>query len=246
MGASYNTKAIILSRQDYREYDSLAVFYTLEFGKKTLIVRGTKKSASKLVGHLEPLNFIDLMIINGRGIGYAAGLIARETYDNLKKDLNGLYYAGLAVSWFKRLIGDEEPDEAIFLLLVNYLQELDRYETSKISKEQGEVLFSFFIFKLLVITGYQPQTKKCLECQQIIKPSKHYFNLQQGGLVCDDCFHKIEDSPKREFLLISENCLKLLRFILDNDLELSKRLAIDKKLSKEIFKLVQDFLNFRI
>lgn len=244
MEESKKTIAIVLNRQDYREYDSLVSFYSLEYGKIFLIARGVKKPKSKLVGHLEPLNLVDLMIIKGKGKDYVGGVINREIFPSLKSDLNKLYYAGAAVRWFRRLISDNEPDEQIFVLLLNYLELLEDYKPD-LSKEDGELFFSFFIFKLLAIMGYKPETEKCIACQNKIHPGNNYFNLQSGGLLCENCFKEGKGGEVRELLTISDNCVKTIRFYLDNDIKLGRKLRIDKKLSKELSILTTGFINFR-
>lgn len=245
MEESKKTLAIVLNRQDYREHDSLVSFYTLDYGKLILIARGTKKLKSKLAGHLEPLNLVDLMIIPGKGRDYAAGAINQEIFSGIKEDLNKLYYAGLALRWFRRLISENESDQPLFYLLLNYLRTLDKYVCEEFSKEDGELLFSFFVFKFLSEIGYKPATENCLACQQKIIPGKNYFNLQNGGLICESCFLAKKGGEERELLTISDNCVKLLRFMLGNKLDLSQKLRIDKKLIKELSTLTKGFLDFR-
>lgn len=245
MEVSFTTKAIVLNRKDYREHDNLVVFYTLLQGKKTLLARGVKKTASKLAGHLEPFNLVDLMSIKGKNLDYVGSVIARETFPAIKQDINCLYYAGLAVNWLQKILEDEQADEGIFNLLIEYLQQLDLMIITK-KNNKAELLFSFFIFKFLALSGYNPQVKNCLDCKKVIIPGKNFFNLNSGGLVCHSCFTNISQAQKSEFLSISDNCVKLVRFMLENSLRFSTKIKIDNKLSKEIFNLSHNFIKFRL
>ncbi len=245
MEGSKRTLALVLKRQDYREYDSLVSFYTKEYGKLSLMARGTKKLKSKLAGHLEPLTLVDLMIIPGKGRDYVGSAIGQEAFANLKADLNGLYYAGLGLRWFNRLVGENEADQELFYLLLNYLDILNAQEAEGLNKEMGELIFSFFVFKFMAVTGYRPATSDCLSCGRKIIPGKNYFNLKNGGLICADCFSARVPGEDTELLTISDNCVKLLRFMLDNNLDLSQKLKVDKKLIKEMALLTRGFLNFR-
>jgi len=245
MEESRRTMALVLNRQDYREYDSLVSFYTNSYGKLSLLARGTKRLKSKLAGHLEPLSLVDLMIIPGKGRDYVGSAVSRNSFGRLKSDLNRLYYAGLGLRWFNGLSGEEEADNEAFELLSNFWQVLDSWEEEALSKDNGELIFSFFIFKFLSIIGYQPATRDCLGCKQKISPGLNYFNLKNGGLICSECFLKKEEGEERELLTISNDCVKLLRFMLNSDLSLSQNLKIDKKLIKEIGVLTRGFLNFR-
>jgi hypothetical protein len=78
-------------------------------------------------------------------------------------------------------------------------------------------------------------------------PGKNYFNLKNGGLICEKCLAKerLEQGIiQAELLLVSDNCIKLMRFIMDNKLDVAKRLKLDKRVIKELSVLTMNFLNF--
>ena len=242
---SYNTPAIVLKRQDYREYDSLVSFYTRRFGKVSLIARGTKKISSKLAGHIEPLDLVDLLVIKGRGRDYVGSSLSREDFLQIKSDLNKIYYAGAALRLFDRFTEENEPDEALFLLLASYLAILEDWPADILPKESGELLFAFLTIKLLSISGYRPETENCLTCHNRLQPGRNYFNLKNGGIVCPNCLSLDEQSVRQELLIISDNCVKLLRFMLQNDFSAAPKLNLDKKLVKEISLLAKNYLGYR-
>jgi len=245
MEASRKTQAIVLSHQDYRENDSLVGFYTLDYGKLSLIVRGSKKLQSKLAGHLEPFNFVDLMIISGKSRDYVGSAILREPFLTLKDDLNSLYYAGQGLSWLNRLSEEGEADQEIFSLLLGYLNFFNNKSNQALSQDEGEILFSFFMFKVLSKLGYKPQLQTCLNCEKKLEPGKNYFNLKNGGIICETCFKQVNEEEKIELLTISNNCVKLLRLLVDEETASIPNLKIDKKLIKEISILTNGFLNYR-
>ncbi len=248
MDESRHTSAIILNRSAYRESDSLVTVYTKNFGKMSLIARGTKKIQSKLAGHLEPLNLADILIIKGKGFGYIGSALTTNSFLNIKNNLNKLYFAGRALYWFNRLTKDDQVDERLFLLLSRWLEVVDDYLTEEFTKETGELYFTFFTFKFLGELGYLPEVQECLVCREKIKSGKNYFNLKNGGLVCEKCFEKeklSQDYSTAEMLTISDNCIKLLRFILENKFDTAKKLKLDKKVIKEQSVLTISYLNFR-
>jgi DNA repair protein RecO (recombination protein O) len=251
MDETRNSLAIIINRSDYRESDSLLVVYTKDFGKLSLVARGAKKLNSKLSGHLEPLSLTDILIIKGRGFDYIGSALGRQAFLSIKDDLNKLYYAGLALRNFNFLVRDNEPDEDLFLPLLNFLEVLEEYPSDKLNRESGELLYIFFALKLLSELGYQPEMHNCLACHQKIKAGHNYFNLKNGGLLCELCFEKEfaayrqEGLKPLEILTISDNCIKLMRFMTDNQLDSAKKLRLDKKFIKELSILVNNFISFR-
>jgi len=249
MDETRNSSAIILNRSDYRESDSLITLYTKEFGKLSLVARGTKKINSKLAGHLEPFSLVNILLIKGKGFDYVGSALCSNAFLNLKDNLNKIYYSGRVLNWFNRLVRDGEKDERLFLLLKRWLEVTDSYPDEEFTKENGELFFIFFALKLMTELGYRPEMYECLSCREKIAPGKNYFNLKNGGLVCEACLNKekIERGVSAaEILTISDNCIKLTRFIMDNKLDMAKKLKLDKKVIKELSVLTTNFLNFHV
>lgn len=245
MDETKNTPALILNRQDYKENDSLVTVYTPLYGKLTLVARGTKKLSSKLAGHIEPLTLADLMIVKGKGFDYIGAAITRAAYLGTREDLNKLYYAGQALNLFGRLTKENQSDERLFFLLVRWLEILNDFSGFK--REDGELVLAFFTVKFLAELGYKPEMYKCLECQEAVSPGNNYFNLLNGGLVCGGCFEKdrlATGIPKVELLTITDNCIKLMRFMVDNRFQSAEKLKIDNKILKELNGLLDKFIKF--
>ncbi len=247
MNKTKNTLAIILGRRAYREYDSLLSVYSLDYGKLNLVVKGSQKLRSKLAGHLEPLNLVKIMIIETRSYDYIASALNQEVYQSIRQDLNKLYYAGRALKITKSLVGNRQPDKNIFVLLVNYLDLVN--STEAFTLEQGILFFSFFSLKLLEALGYCPLLYRCLNCQNDIKPGRNYLDLLNGGIICQNCFlDKCQDRNDREcnILAISDNCLKIMRFLLGNDLKQVRRISLNKKVISEVDKVIDSLLRFHL
>lgn len=251
MEESRNSAALILNRQNYKENDTLVTVYTKNFGKLNLVARGTKKTKSKLAAHLEPLVLSDLMILKGRGRDYIGAALLRNAYQNIRGDLNKIYYAGRALNLFNRLVKEGHPDERLFFLLTRWLETVDEFENKNsdqdLSKEDGELLLAFFAFKLLAELGYQPELYHCLGCGREIKSGANHFNFKNGGIIEEACLDKKEFLELRYnggIAPITDNCVKLLRFITDNKFVSAGKLKVDKKLIKELVIFIKNYVDF--
>jgi len=246
MEVARHTPAIILNRQSYRENDSLVVIYSLKYGKERLAARGTKKLHSKLAGHLEPLSLVDVMILEGKSGLYLGSAITRDAYLEIKADLNKIYYAGRALSWFNNLVKDREADEKLFFLLGEWLEIVNNYLDldQKFSKERGELFLVAFWLKLLTTLGYSLQLQECLDCHKKIKAGENYFNLVNGGLICRDCALILKKTPSVGLLPISDDSIKLLRFLGTNKFDQIKKIQITAKQSEDLLKLGLSFLRY--
>jgi len=241
MEETKNTPALILNRVAYRETDTLVTVFTLSAGKLNLIARGTKKLQSKLAGHLEPLSLANILIIPGKGFDYIGSALTSDAYLGIKDDLNKLYYAGQALAHFNRLVKEAQSDQHLFFLTSAWLEFLDNYETVKFNKESGELFLDFFLLKLLSELGYQPNIDNCLLCQEKLRPGKNYFDLKSGGIICGGCY---QPRLRNELLPISDNCVKLIRFIANNHLKTAEKLKVNKKLVKELSFIINSFIKF--
>lgn len=260
MEESRNSAALVLNRQNYKESDTLVTVYAKNFGKLNLVARGTKKIKSKLAAHLEPLVLCDLMIIKGRSRDYIGASIVRNYYLNIREDLNKIYYAGKALNLFNRLVKEEHPDERLFYLITRWLEVLDKFKDESVgglkkkivsdeemSKENGELLFAFFAFKLLAELGYQPELFHCLGCGKEVKAGANHFNFKNGGIIEELCLDRKEFLELRYngvILPISDNCIKLLRFIIDNKFISVGKLRVDKKSVTELAVFVKNYIDF--
>lgn len=59
----YYTEAIVLDKEDLGDCDSRVFLYTKEFGRIAAKAKSLRKITSKLAGHLEPLNIVQVRLL---------------------------------------------------------------------------------------------------------------------------------------------------------------------------------------
>ncbi len=150
MSQTSPVRAIIIDRQIFREFDSRISVYSLDYGRLDLIVRGTKRPKSKLAGHCEPLTEVDLMIVKGKKYDYAGSAKSVNAFSKLKNNYDLLLDAGQVAKILKRLIKSGEIDNRIYFLLKEYLELINKNNTSK---DRSSLILLFFIFKLISYLG---------------------------------------------------------------------------------------------
>ena len=128
------TKAIILNRLPYKDNDALIFFYTLDFGKLVLSARGARKQGSKLVAHLEPFNFVDLMIIKNKNGLSVGSVISQDSFLNLKNDYNSLFLSGKILNFFNQYVKEGQADFDLFIFLNNFLKMIN--DSAKLIKNK--------------------------------------------------------------------------------------------------------------
>lgn len=232
MNETYNLKAIIIKRAAFREADLKVTLYSPEKGKLELIARGAKKTKSKMAGHLEPFCFSEIMVISGRQLEYIGAAVNIFSFCRLKDDLEKLAWAGKAFKIFDKLVKENEPDEKVFSLLLEFLNVLDKGK-----KIQLKLVFNLFIFKLLNEMGYQPELYCCLACQKRVLPRGNRIDFNYGGLICPKCRISSKDAKA-----ISEDCIKLFRLASQKKLNDLPAVKINTKLEAELAAGISSFL----
>ena len=225
MEETYRIKAIILNRKPFRESDLSVTVYSAEIGKQILVARGAKKFRSKAAAHLEPICLTEIMVVRGKQFDYIGSAVSDNCFIKIKENLEKIEAAGRAVFWLNKLVKEGESDQQIFELLKEYLETLDKINL----KIESESFANFFILKLLENLGYRPELHQCVLCKNKILPGGNSYNFLKSGLVCKSC------SKTENFLTVSDDCIKLLRVILDkkfailNNIKASESLIIETK-----------------
>lgn len=243
MFESQNSEALILKRNDWRECDSRVVLYTKKFGKLSLVARGAKKFKSKIAGHIEPINLVSMLIVKGKAYDYLGSAISQKAYLNIRNDLNALYFVGAALSLFDSQVKEGLPDEELYNFLISWLNTIEEKTKTALSKEDGELLYNYFVIRLMVLLGYKPELYSCAICHKKIIPGDNSFNLRLGGLIDNNCLveHRLKYLPNEVFK-ISTDAIKILRFL--SEKESFVNIKIEKGLLKELgmfVKLIVDF-----
>ncbi|MFH0951351.1 MAG: DNA repair protein RecO [bacterium] len=153
MEVTYATPAIVLINKPWSEYDSKVVFYTPNQGQMSLVARGSRKPLSKLTGHLQPYNWVKLMVINGRHYPYAGAASTVDCFWGLKQDWSKLTVANQVLSVWQKLTSQAEPDPRLFALLINFLQILNKIKAEELYYQW---LAKTMLLKALCYLGYQP------------------------------------------------------------------------------------------
>ncbi len=227
------TKAIVISQKAVSDHDSLVSFYTLEFGRVSFLAKGLKRPSSKLAGHLDLLNLVDLMIIKGREKDYVGSAIAENCFLKIKESYDKTIVAGYGLNFLNKLSFNNQADYEVFLLLREFLFSLNEMP---VGIENLKLFLSSFKLRLLDLLGYNFDFSSCFVCGKREAVALNYYKKE---LCCADCLKKISlDDFRNNFVRISPGALKL-----KNDLQVLSWLKLKdykyhRNSHKELEKLI--------
>lgn len=202
----YRTRAIVLRRQDLGEADRILTLLTAEHGKRRVVAKGARRTASKIAGHLEPFSAARLLLARTRGLDIVSQAESIEPFPHLRTREIAIATAGYLAELVDRLLPDEEPHEDSWELLFASLRLLDE-------GRDPTIVARVFELGLVGQLGYRPELYRCLACGRELEPVVNGFSVE-GGVVCADCLRYRPDAAE-----ISANALKLLRAIDRGEIE---------------------------
>ncbi len=220
---------VVLTTKPYREKDRMIWLYTKEKGKILVFVRGGMKISSKLAPMIsEPFALTKLKIVKGRLYFHLIGGEIIKTFENIEKDYKRLLRLSGVFEKIEKILPRDEENEKVFLLIKKFL--------TIINKSYRINAFSAFLLKLLSLSGFMPELQYCLVCKK--KIDKGYFDLEKGGVVCQN--HK----GKRAFK-ISKNVLNLLKDFLLKDFDYLLSKEFDNNDSLKAKQIIESFYDWQ-
>lgn len=225
------TQAIVLSKSDVKEYDRFFRFYTKHLGKTTVLAKGVRRGRSKMAGHLEPFGLLAIKIVSGRGTNKLSNVETQKRYQNIIKDLELIKLGRQCLNLVDELVKEGSCDLGVLRLLNQILEILDQLNKNLIEKK---FLVNVFNLRLLAHLGYRPELYQCVVCKKKIEPAGNKFDFLKGGLVCSQCQSSGVD--------ISEKGIKVLRLILEKELNFFTDNKINERLGAEVGKIIDRFV----
>ena len=231
---SIRTEGMVLRSTPMMEAGLLVTLFTKESGKLRAVVRGARKPSSKMVGHLDILNCVDLTLV--RSLSGNLDTITQaqiiESFPGLRTDLQGAS-CGMYLAEIVDGFGAEgSANLEVYHLFVETLRALDR-------GAMKETMLRYFELQILKFSGFLPELQVCVECQETLQPGLHLFSPEAGGTLCPMCARRGQQVHQ-----LSVPALKTLRFFHRSTLEEACALRVKPDLAKELSVLLSSALRF--
>ncbi len=147
---SYISEGLVLGRRNFGEADRILSLYTKNFGRLSVIAKGSRRPKSRKRGHIEVFNHIKFQSINGHGLGIMTEAEVVDDFKEIRLSLKKISLAYYISEVVGKITHEEEPNAELFDLILRTFKKL------KNKKRLKELRFDF-IQKLLVVMGYWPE-----------------------------------------------------------------------------------------
>ncbi|MFA5386607.1 MAG: DNA repair protein RecO [Candidatus Paceibacterota bacterium] len=180
----YFTEGIVLSKDKKSDFDGVVNIYTKDFGKISAKTKGIFKPTSKLSGHLEPLNLVNVRVVEKNGFQVTDALLVKKLLSSQAKNSINFYRQALELlSFVAEMTFDFQSDIKLWQTILKTLEAINKKRTPS---------YSLIIEAL----GFSPKFAQCQKCKA--KPVR-YFAKKDQVFYCSHCASKI---PKEELVLV--------------------------------------------
>ena len=230
----YKTEGIVLKSTEFEEADKIVTIYTKNYGKITAIAKGVRKIKSKFGSSLEILTHSVFLLYKGRNIDIVSQTEILESFFSTSKNVIKFAFAANCVEMVNKLTEEREINIGLFNLLKEVLHYLRKTDDPKLLTLSSK-------WQTMSLLGYRPSINRCCKCNKGVEDQKEmYFNIKEGGLVCNHCI--AED--KEGSINVSLYFVKLLRKILITHLSTISNATIPDNKEKELEKITNVYIGY--
>lgn len=208
----YRAEGLVLKTKPLGEADKLVTIFTREEGKVAATARGSRRPRSRLLALTQPFVHARYLLFSGRTLDTLSQGEIIDSFQSIRDDLDQLAYASYYCESVDQLIGENDVNQDLFLLLLLVLDLLGK-------GVDKELLSRYFELKLVSFLGYQPNLDACVLCgKDPAAVSQVYFDPQGGGVICSACGQRS--------LVLSPAALQIASQLLAGGPELLTRLRV--------------------
>jgi DNA repair protein RecO (recombination protein O) len=248
---SFSAQGIILWKKEYGEHDLLVSFLTKGYGKITAIAKNAKKSVKRFGGVLELFTMVEAVFkpSKNNGLSSLVEVSLDSPFDRIRTDHVRAAYAGYWSEIISGWLEEEHPQDDIFFLLRDILENLDAGVIPL------ETLDTVFLIKLLQLSGFSPDFSVCSECGKItddLFDRRFIFDIKNGRITCQKCVSEWMKKTERKAyftatdIYVSTGTINELRWIQNNDRQAGFRIRLKSSSVKESRAVFGRFLPFHL
>jgi len=171
------TLCLVMRTANYQDSDRMLTLFSREHGRIDALARGCRKQGSPLLATCDSFCCSEFLLKKKGDRYYVASGELKQNFFALRSNMRGLMTAALLLDVCEKVVMPGQGSPKLFSLIVNALFALN-------GGTDAEVVFNYFVFKLLEFEGLKPDLDVCAVCG---KPARDRFSVYDGGAVCSQC-----------------------------------------------------------
>ncbi len=238
----YKAEGIVLRRYAIGEADRTITLFTREYGKLRAVARGTRRTASRLGGRVEPFTYARFLLARGRSLDVIAQVEVIRSFSGLRSELLRSAYASYVAELVDRFLPERDRQDDVFALILDVLGALEHS-----GEDEVEVQTLWFALRLASDLGYRPEVEACVACgralpQDAAGPVRAWgFNPALGGALCPECAAGDAAASR-----VTPGVLATCGFLLRTATGQAARLRLPLTSRRDVSRLVQTHLEYHL
>lgn len=189
-----SAEAICLRKIDYSETSQIATFITDEWGKVSVIAKGSKRQKHTTLMPIELLHVYKI-IYRDKSPQYLNILTHMDivsSYSNVAEDYNQYLSTCNILGLCNTLLQNDQPHRELYNSVKSFLDELlvTPLTTQLVTMKRTAMI--------LDLTGFYPSLLQCYECKKKISTRTVMFSFAFGSSICNNCWNHHSDSMQLE------------------------------------------------
>lgn len=150
LGMIVETEAVVLQVRKFGDTSKIAVLYTKEMGKISIIAKGAFTSKSRFGAALEPLSYVHLSFYqkNTDSLHLLKTIEIAEPFNRIAKNYDTVIAGFTVLEFLSSVQADNHSNYDVFNTLIIYLKQLN-YDANSFSTS------TIFLFRLADAIGYR-------------------------------------------------------------------------------------------
>lgn len=186
MAIIHSSEAYLIKQIDLPDVDRLGVFYTKDYGKQTLLLKGIKKPISKLQYRLYDWGKSEIEFIVGRNTSRLIAIKDLDSYADLYLDLKSTALMGIIFELLDQLTDENHSDISVFECIEQYIELVKKYSS------KYQILIGWLLIRLLYTLGYGINLSHCV-VTGVTRAKNFGISIRAGGLVVSQLKSEFED-----------------------------------------------------
>jgi DNA repair protein RecO len=166
-------QAIIIKKQQYGEADEIITLFTKESGKVRVLAKSVKFVLSKLQQSLQPMFFVKINVAGQGSLPTIIGAQTLSVFPVVRSDPERVSLWFVAAELIQKALVDEQPNEQLFRLVLDFLEFLDRAGPDPAVWIAGLTKFKIIFFDLIGLQIHAPA--------EVTNTDQLLFSSSQGG-----------------------------------------------------------------
>jgi len=232
--AILSSEAVVISSIPQGETSKIIRLYTRDFGRVSVIAKGSRKWKNRFGGMLEPLNHIAVVYYSkeSRELQVLSQCDVINTFQGVKSDLNKLALGLSIAEIIQELTVEERGNPELFSLVTNALNALESAARNYYN------YYWYFLMRFLRDSGFGLDMKSCRGCGLNVDEPPAFFSVSRGGVLCRECV--VSESAKQ----MSRETHRVLQHIESGDAGLLANLIVSDRAVQEINSLMNGYFKF--